>query len=99
MTSIDSYSRVQGCHSWELQDQPVAFCRRFGTVSIFPTGSSRFSAACDRAGMKINTENTKVLCLPTNPMQCMLQVSGNTLQQEVKFKHLGVVFASDGRWS
>jgi len=29
----------------------------------------------------------------------MLQVSGNTLQQVKKFKHLGVVFASDGRWS
>jgi len=29
----------------------------------------------------------------------MLQVSGNTLQQVKKFKHLGVVFASDARWS
>jgi len=29
----------------------------------------------------------------------MLQVSGNTLQQVEKFKHPGVVFASDGRWS
>jgi len=27
----------------------------------------------------------------------MLQVSGNTLQQMEQFKHLGVVFASDGR--
>ena len=27
----------------------------------------------------------------------MLQVSGNALQQVKKFKHLGVVFASDGR--
>jgi len=59
----------------------------------------RFSAACDRTGMKINTKNTEVLCLSTNPRQCMLQVSGNALQQVEKFKHLGVVFASDGRWS
>jgi len=29
----------------------------------------------------------------------MLQVSGNTLQQVETFKHLGVVFASGGRWS
>jgi len=29
----------------------------------------------------------------------MLQARGNTLQQVEKFKHLGVVFASDGRWS
>ena len=27
----------------------------------------------------------------------MLQMSGNALQQVKKFKHLGVVFASDGR--
>ena len=46
-----------------------------------------------------NIENTEVLCLSTNPRQCMLQVSGNTLQEVEKFKHLGVVFASDGRWS
>jgi len=34
-----------------------------------------------------------------NPRQCILQVSGNTLQQVKKFKRLGVVFKSDGRWS
>ena len=59
----------------------------------------RFSAACDRAGMKINTKNTEVLHLSTNLRHCMLQLSGNTLQQVEKFKHLGVVFASNGRWS
>jgi len=35
----------------------------------------RFSAACDRAGMKINTKKSEVLCLSTNPRQCMMQVS------------------------
>ena len=59
----------------------------------------RFSAACDRAGTKISTKNTEVLCLSTNPRQCMLQVSGNTLQQVETFRHPGVAFASDGRWS
>jgi len=52
-------------------------------------------AACDRAGMKINTKNTEVLCL-YKPKAVLLQVSGNTLQQ---VKYLGVVFASDGRWT
>jgi len=47
--------------------------------------------------MKISTKNTEVLCLSTNPRQCMRQVSGNTLQQVEKFKYLGVVFTSDGR--
>jgi len=49
--------------------------------------------------MKINTKNTEVLCLSTNPRQCMRQVSGNTLQQVEKFKYLEVVFTSDGRRS
>jgi len=30
----------RGCHSWELQDQPFTFCRRFGTASIFTAVSS-----------------------------------------------------------
>jgi len=50
----------------------------------------RFSAACHRAGMKISTKNTE-LCRSTNPRQCMLQVSGTTLQQVEKFMDLGVV--------
>jgi len=58
----------------------------------------RFSAASDRAGMKISTKNTE-LCLSTNPSQCTLQVNGNTLQQVEKIKYLGVLFTSDGRWS
>jgi len=33
-----------------------------------------------------------------DPRHCMLQVSGNTLQQVEKFRHLGVLFASDERW-
>jgi len=49
--------------------------------------------------MKINTKNTEVLCLSTNPRQCMRQVSGNTLQQVKMFTYLEVVFASDGRRS
>jgi len=57
------------------------------------------SAAGDRTGMKISTKNTEVLCLSTNPRQCMRQVSGNTLHQVEEFKYLGVVFTSDKRWS
>ena len=39
----------------------------------------RFSAACDRSGMKISTKNIEVICLFTNPRQCMLQVNVETL--------------------
>ena len=66
---------------------------------IFTTGSSaRFSsfyAACDQAGTKISAKKIEVLCLSRHPRQCMLQVSGNTLQQVNTLKYLGVVFTSD----
>jgi len=51
----------------------------------------------DQARTKISTNKFKVLFLSRNTKQCMLQVSGNTLQQVEKFKYLGMVFTSDGR--
>jgi len=35
----------------------------------------RFSVACDRAGTKISTEKTEVLCFLRRPRQCILHVS------------------------
>jgi len=49
--------------------------------------------------MKISTKKTGELCLFRNPRQCMLQLSGNTLQQVEKFNYLAVVFTSDGKRS
>ena len=104
MTWIDTHSRVDG-------GVTVGACRinrlLFADDLVLLTSSQqslqhaldRFSAACNQTRLKIITKNTEVLCLSTNPRQCMLQVSGNTLQQVEKFKHLGVVFASDARWS
>ena len=37
-----------GCHICEVQDQRFTFCRRFGTASIFSTGSS----ACTRSVLR-----------------------------------------------
>jgi len=53
----------------------------------------RFSAACNRSGMKISTKNTEVLCLSTNPRQFMLQVNVEPLlrieiSQLRLFRHL-----------
>ena len=56
----------------------------------------RFSAACDQAETKISSKKIEVLCLLRRPRHCILQVSGNTLQQVEAFKYLGVVFTSDG---
>jgi len=55
-----------------------------------------FSTACDQAGTKISTRKIEVLFLSRRPRQCILQISGNTLQQVEKFKYLEVVFTSDG---
>ena len=54
---------------------------------------ARFSAACEQAGTKIIiTKKIEALYLPR---QCILQVSGNTLQQLETFQYLVVVFTSD----
>jgi len=39
-----------------------------------------------------------MLCFSTNPMQSILQVRGNTLQQVEKLKYLGLALTSDGRY-
>ena len=56
----------------------------------------RFSAACDQAGTKISSKKIEELCLSRRPRQCILQVTGNTLQQVETFQYLGVVLTSDG---
>jgi len=45
----------------------------------------------------MNTEKAEVLCLSEDPSQCMLQVSGNTIQQIENFRYHGMVFTRDGR--
>jgi len=56
----------------------------------------RFSAACDQEGRKISSKKIEVLCLFRRPRECLLQVSGNTLQLVETLKYLGVlVFTSD----
>ena len=56
----------------------------------------RFSAACNQAGTKISSKRIEALCLLRRRRQCILQVSGNILQQVETFKYLEVVFTSDG---
>jgi len=67
------------------------------TESSFQRASNDFAAACDNAGMKINTSKTEVLHLSRNLDQCSLQVSGASLKQVEKFKYLGIIFTSNGR--
>jgi len=56
-----------------------------------------FSDACDQARMEIKTKKTEVLCQSRYPNQCVLQASGNILQQVEKFKYFRVEFIRDGR--
>ena len=55
----------------------------------------QFSAACNQAGTKISSKRIEALCLLRRPRQCILQVSGNILQQVEMFKYLEVVFTSE----
>jgi len=61
----------------------------------FQRAFDRFYDACDHAGTKISSAKMEVLCLSRRPRQCILQVSGNMLQQLETFNYLGVVFTSD----
>jgi len=81
----------RGCRSRKLHCQHL--------LNSLQHALDRFATACDRAGMKFSTRSTEVLCLSTNPRQCVRQVNGNTLQQVDKFNYLGVLFTSDGRRS
>jgi len=90
-----SQPRRRECHCWELQDQ---FLLSVDDLVLLASSEQSlenaldgFSAACDQGGMTISTEKTEVLCLQK------LKPSGNTLQQEEKFKYLRVIFTSDGK--
>jgi len=87
-------------HCLKLQDQLLPFCGQFGTACIFrarsATSTWSFAPVCDHQWMEISTRHSEVLCLFTNPRQCALQESRNTVQQVEKFEYLGVVFTSDG---
>ena len=104
MNWTDSYSRVdEGVTAGNCRINRLLFADDLvlliSSQQSLQHALDRFSSACDRAGMNINTKNTEGLCLSANPRQCMLQVSCTTLQEVEKFKHLGEAFASDGRWS
>jgi len=73
------------------------YCMRGSSQQGLQLAFDRFSAARDQAGTTISTEKIEVSYLSTRrPRRCILQMSGNTLQQVETFKYLGVVFTSDG---
>jgi len=87
-------TRRRGSHCWELQNERFAFCGRIGiwhcmrgsSQQGFQHAFDRFSTAADQTGTKISTKKIEALCLSRRPGQCILQVSGNTLQQVEMFK-------------
>jgi len=81
MNWIDSHSRVEeGVTSVSCRMNRLRFADGLVLLASSQQGLQhaldRFSAACDRAKMKISTKNTEVLCPSTNQKQYMLQVSG-----------------------
>jgi len=61
---------------WKLQNRPFTFVDDLVLLASSEQGLQhaldRFSAACDKAGMKISTEKASMLCLSRNPTQFML---------------------------
>jgi len=58
-----------GCHCWELQDEPFAFCGRIGTACVelrnrvFSSHLIGFLLRATKKGMKISSKKIEVLCL------------------------------------
>jgi len=97
ITGIESYSRTdEGVTVGSCKINRLIFADDLVLLAPSQQGLQhtldQSFVACDRAGMKIRTKNTGVRSLSRNPRQCMLQVSGDTLQQVKKFKYLWVVF-------
>jgi len=80
----------RGCHCWSCRINHLLFAEDLVLLTSSEQGlqhaHDRFSVAYIHAGMKTSTEKTEVLYLSRNLSQCMLQVSGNTLQQVEEFK-------------
>ena len=96
-----SQTHRRGCHCWELQDEPFAFCGRIGTACVDLRNRVFSSLLIDfllRATKKERKSALKRLRYYVSPRQCFLgrrsrqcflQLSTNTLQQVETFKYLG----------
>jgi len=97
-----SQTRRRGCHCWELQDESFAFCERIGTACVdllnrvFSTHLIGFVLRSTKQERKSKRKRWRYYVSLRRPWQCILQVSGNALQQVETFKYVGVVFTSDG---
>ncbi|KAK3557561.1 hypothetical protein QTP70_030492 [Hemibagrus guttatus] len=57
----------------------------------------RFAAECEAAGMRVSTSKSEAMVLDRKKVACTLQVGGEVLPQVEEFKHLRVLFTSEGR--
>jgi len=80
-------------------DELVSYRMRGSSQQGLQLAIDRFSTACDQEGTEISSKTIAVFCLLKRPRQCILQVSGNTLQHVKTFNYLGVVFTSDENWN
>jgi len=86
MNWIDSHNRVdKGVTVGNCITHPLSFANDLVLLATsqqaLQNALDRFSAVCIQAGTKISPKMTDVLCLSRCLKQCILHVSGNTLQQ------------------
>jgi len=99
MNWIDSHRSVKGATVGNCMMNRLLFANGLVLHAwIFSTGPSAciWSVFCCVRPSRNENQKVEVLCLSRRPWQCLLQVSGNTLQQVEACKYLGVVFTSDG---
>uniref|UniRef100_A0A8C6LCZ4 Reverse transcriptase domain-containing protein n=1 Tax=Nothobranchius furzeri TaxID=105023 RepID=A0A8C6LCZ4_NOTFU len=57
----------------------------------------RFEAECEAAGMRISSSKSETMVLIRKRVECLCRVRDEVLPQVEEFKHLGVLFTSEGK--
>ena len=57
---------------------------------------SNLDQQCKNYGMRISRDKTEVMVTSREPIQCDIELDGETLKQVEKFKYLGSIFVREG---
>ena len=57
---------------------------------------SNLDQQCKKYGMRISRDKTEVMVPIREPIQCDIELDGETLRQVEQFKYLGSIFVREG---
>ena len=58
---------------------------------------SNLDQQCKNYGMRISRDKTEVMVTSREPIQCDIELDGETLKQVEQFTYLGSIFVREGR--